>query len=696
MSKKWKDNPQYKDDLLSRIAEVTGDIPIQPRADYDVCVRVGDVPLRQAEFFKITDLSISPSRIIPGDEVFEEEKEILKTNVKGALSKFRQARLEILSKLYSPDEAVQQALDKMELEGDLPEILAEAKKKLSDMGFSDKQVNSVCFMPKDKAIKFASDELGRFLKPVLSDFDVLFGKLTSFDPAERRKALNTILRAWEEAAEEWEIEEKERLKDLKPGLLARLSRSDISFSQQMGNIANSSFHAVTDFDTALGAIVVSGMFPPAALMYVLPILVPALLDLFYSHLSVERQEKAKDQQALITEEMSRLFASKATGNALVSEITLRLANGESPERVWENMPKITAKLRNMFDALYNTGKKTFSEHSHNDVITSNSSEGLQMADELRETAKVAVESFWDERKEKATVMVEESARVEAEIANSVRLSFDDKGVDFYFEKMPEDAFSKLKLENAEKAIKEYVDHINKIMKSDNANIQFFLQRYGILSLPMRIAAAFADDYGIFGGRVGRQAGTSMVETKMVLNAIKNMDFESPQYINAGSILAADAVVRLLPQELLGIISERLKEVDLSMVHYPDEMEHLLNVMAPLENSIAQVEREAAGMSENTRKTIGLLLYLATQGHDYDAPKVMCKLLDIEDAGQINKAAVKFLGEFTKMPDEEINGIATELYSLFNRTVTEPGIAETIKKHEVPFEIYDEETVEMER
>ena len=119
-------------DRLSRIAEVTGDIPIQPRADYDVCVRAGDVPLRQAEFFKITDLSISPSRIIPGDEVFEEEKEILKTNVKGALSKFRQARLEILSKLYSPDEAVQQALDKMELEGDLPEILAEAKKKLSE------------------------------------------------------------------------------------------------------------------------------------------------------------------------------------------------------------------------------------------------------------------------------------------------------------------------------------------------------------------------------------------------------------------------------------------------------------------------------------------------------------------------------------------------------------------------------------
>lgn len=694
--RKWKENPKYKDDdLLSRIAEIMGDIPIQPRADYDVCVRAGDVPLRQAEFFKITDLSISPSRIISGDEIFEEEKEILKKNVKGALSKFRRSRLENLSRLYSPDEAVQNALDKMTFEGDLSDILVEAKKRLSDMGFSSEQVNSVCFMPKEKAIKFASDDLEKFLKPVLSDFDVLFGKLTSFDPAERRKALNTVLRAWEEAAEEWEREEKEQLKDMKPGLLARLSQSDISFSQQMGNIANSSFHAVTDFDTALGAIVVSGMFPPAALMYALPILVPALLDLFYSNLSVERKEKAKDQQALITEEMSRLFASKATGNALVSELTLRLANGESPERVWEDMPKITAKLRNMFDALHGTGKKVFAEHSHNDVITPQSSEHLQMADELREAAKVAVESFWDERKEKATAMVEESARVEAEIANSIRLSFDEEGISFYFEKMPEDAFSKLKLENAEKAVKEYVDHINKIMKSDNASIHFFLQRYGILSLPMRIAAAFADDYGIFGGRVGRQAGTSMVETKMVLNAIKNMDFESPQYINAGSIVAADAVVRLLPQELLGIISERLKEVDISMVHYPEEMEHLLNVMAPLENSIAQVEKEAAGMSENTRKTIGLLLYLATQGHDYDAPKVMCKLLDIEDAGQINKAAVKFLGEFTKMSDEEINGIATELYSLFNRTVTEPGIAETIKKHEVPFDDVEEE-VEMGR
>ena len=693
--RKWKENPKYKeDDLLSRIAEITEDVPVMPQADYDVCVRAGDVPLRQAEYFKITDLSLSPGRIIPGDDVFEEEKEKLKKNVKGALSEFRRSRLENLSRLYSPDEAVQRALDDMVLEGDLPDMLAEAKKRLVGMGFSSEQAESVCFMPKDRALKFASDDLGKFIKPLLSDFDVLFGKLTSFDPAERRKALNTVLRAWEEAAEEWEREEKESLKDLSPGLLARLSQSDISFAQQMRNIANSSFHAVTDFDTALGAIVVSGMFPPAALMYVLPLLVPALFDLFYSNLSVERKEKSKDQQALITEEMSRLFASKAVGNALVSEMALRLANGESPERTWEDMPKITAKLRNMFDHLYGTGKKVFSEHAHNDVIAPESSEHLQMADELREAAKVAVESFWDERKEKAVVMVEESARIEAEIANSIKLSFNEEGVSFYFEKVPEDAFSKLKLENAEKSVKEYVDHINKILKPNDGNMQFFLRYYGALPFPIRLAAVFADDYGIFGGRVGKQAGTSMVETKVILNAIKNMNFEPAPYINPQSIIAADAIVRLLPQELLGIASERLKEFDVYQAIYPDKMKHLLKIMSPLKNAIAQIEKETVGMSEKTRKTIGLLLYFVPQERDFDLPEVMCKFLGINDMKQIHDTVANFLEELTKMPDEEINEIAMELYSLFNRTVTEPGIAETIKKHEVPFDI--EEEVEIER
>lgn len=684
--RKWKENPKYKeDDLLSRIAEITEDVPVMPQADYDVCVRAGDVPLKQAEYFKVTDLSLSPGRIIPGDDVFEEEKEKLKKNVKGALSEFRRSRLENLSRLYSPDEAVQRALDDMVLEGDLPDMLAEAKKRLVGMGFSSEQAESVCFMPKDRALKFASDDLGRFVKPLLSDFDVLFGKLTSFDPTERRKALNTVLRAWEEAAEEWEREEKESLKDLSPGLLARLSQSDISFAQQMRNIANSSFHTVTDFDTALGAIVVSGMFPPAALMYVLPLLVPALFDLFYSNLSVERKEKSKDQQALITEEMSRLFASKAVGNALVSEMALRLANGESPERTWEDMPKITAKLRNMFDHLYGTGKKVFSEHAHNDVIAPESSEHLQMADELREAAKVAVESFWDERKEKAVVMVEESARAEAEIANSVRLSFDGERVTFSFEKMPgDDAFSKLKFEQAEKALKEYTDHINKIMKGDdNRTLIGFIKFYGILPLPVRIAAAFSKDYGIFGGRAGRQSGTSMVETKVILNAIRNMKLDSSHSVTLANFLAADAVVRMFPQELLGVIGERITEEDLSQAHLPEGMSRFLEKTAPIEASFAQIEKEAGMLSEKARKTIGLLMFLAMPGSDSMAGKLF-------GTENVKKSAVEFLGELEKMPDAEINGIAAEIYSVFNRTVTEPGIAETIKNHEVPF---DEEEIE---
>ena len=508
--RKWKENPKYKeDDLLSRIAEITEDVPVMPQADYDVCVRAGDVPLRQAEYFRITDLSLSPGRIIPGDDVFEEEKEKLKKNVKGALSEFRRSRLENLSRLYSPDEAVRRALDDMALEGDLPDMLAEAKKRLADMGFSSEQAESVCFMPKAMSLKFASDDLGRFIKLLLSDFDVLFGKLTSFDPAERRKALNTVLRAWEEAAEEWEREEKESLKDLSPGLLARLSQSDISFAQQMRNIANSSFHAVTDFDTALGAIVVSGMFPPAALMYVLPLLVPALFDLFYSNLSVERKEKSKDQQALITEEMSRLFASKAVGNALVSEMALRLANGESPERTWEDMPKITAKLRNMFDHLYGTGKKVFSEHAHNDVIAPKAASTFRWRTNF-EAAKVAVSpSGTRERRRPSSWWKKAPGRKRrCEFGQAFLRQKDDLQLRRCPETMRQ-AEVRAGRKGAEGIYGAYQqDHQR---NGENATSRVL----SILPLPVRIAAAFADDYGIFGGRVGRQAGTTMLETKVI-------------------------------------------------------------------------------------------------------------------------------------------------------------------------------------
>ena len=91
---------------------------------------------------------------------------------------------------------------------DPDERIERAKKKLADMGFSEEHVNSVCFLPKEKALKFATDELSLFLRPILEDFDYLFGKLSSFDPKERKKAFITVIRAWEEAAEEWEKEER--------------------------------------------------------------------------------------------------------------------------------------------------------------------------------------------------------------------------------------------------------------------------------------------------------------------------------------------------------------------------------------------------------------------------------------------------------------------------------------------------------
>ena len=77
----------------------------------------------------------------------------------------------------------------------------------------------------------------------------------------------------------------------------------------------------------LGAILISGMFPPASLLFVL-MLVPGLrhsLKIFQI-----KRIKVTGQQALISEEMHRLFASKATGNAVMTEI-LMLAN--------ENLPK---------------------------------------------------------------------------------------------------------------------------------------------------------------------------------------------------------------------------------------------------------------------------------------------------------------------------------------------------------------------
>lgn len=694
--KKWKDNPQYKDDLLSRIAEAVEDVPVQLNVDYEESAVVGGVPLSKVDTpFQISDLSLSPSRLVQVDaEPFHEEKEKLKDGIGKALRRFRQARIDSLGRLYSPDESVQRALDEMELDGDLQEKLAEARSKLKNLGFSESQLESVCFMPKEKALEFASDELARFLRPVMTDFDAVFGRLSSFDPDTRKRAFVTVLRAWEEAAEEWEAEEKRSLGQLQPGMLERLSRADISFAQAMRNIANSSFNSMTDFDTALGAIVVSGMFPPAALLFALPMLVPELLDLLFSDLSEIKQESSRDQQALITSEMARLFASKATGNAMMAEIALKLSNGESPERVWNDMPKMKDKLRSMFDQLYNTGKQVFGEHAHNDVISPNSAEHLKMKDEIRDAAKGVMDTFWDERKERAVNTIDQSAKVEADIANSVRFNFSPEGVSFSFEHPQDDgAFEKLKMEQAEKNLKEYVDHLNKIVNGPDRQVNLFIESYGLLPKPIRIAIALASDYGISGNVAGSQSGTSMVETKAMLNALRNTDPGSPEFSVIKETIVPDAIVRLFPQELLGNIEKRMKDVDLGLVHYNDQLEKVLDISRPVEKSFSQVERALENMSEETRKTVGLLMYLSDI--HYDDPDMYEMARGLLESENLRSGATSFAKDLKDMDDDRVNNICAELYTLFNRTVTEPGIMETVKAHEVPFEREDEE-VEIER
>jgi len=698
--RRWKENPKYsEDDLLYRIAEAVGDIPAPLDADYGECAVVGGVPARRAEMpFKITDLSLSPSRIVlPDQEIFEEEKERLKKNVKAALSKFRSSRLEYLKRLYSPDTEVQKALDAMDISGALPEVLDEAKKRLKEQGFSDQQIESVCFTPTEKAMKFATDDLAAFLKPLMSDFDVLFGKLSSFDPAERKKALATVIRAWEEAAEEWEAEEKENVRNLSPGLLLRLSRSDVSFAQQMKNISESSFRSLSDFDTMLGSFVVSGMFPPVALLYLLPIIVPGLLDLIFSEVSESRQKRAEDYKELISSEMARLYAGKATGNALMAEMALRLAGGESPERLWNDMPKMKEKLRDMFDSLYESGKKLFGEHSHNDPVQPGSAEHIKIVEEARETAKAAANIFWDERKAKAVATVEESALAEARIADSVRLNFGDR-ISFVFDSVPgEDAFSRVKLEQAEKYIKEYVEHLNKIYKNDDPNTALFLRNYGIIPYPVRIAMMFSSDYGVFGDRAGSQSGTSIIETKMILNTLKelNLEDEMLSLSDRARVVAGDAVARMLPQELLGYVNGRMGEVNIKQAAYYDEMEKLLDISAPVEKSFEQIKKELRNLSEQTKKTAGLLLFLSDIREE-GSVNIIPELFGVKNFAEAKPAMLRFFKEFKNMDDSQLNAIASELYTVFNRTVTEPGILETVRNHEVPFDTEEKDEVIFER
>lgn len=713
--RKWKDNPSYKeDDLLSRIAETVNDRPSSITRDYASCLTISGDPVSLKETpFKITEVSLSPSRLIPSEgEIYEEEKEKLKESVKSALKKFRESRLEGLDMLYSPFSEVREVLGEIDDKDEDPdERIERAKKKLADMGFSEEHVNSVCFLPKEKALKFATDELSLFLRPILEDFDYLFGKLSSFDPKERKKAFITVIRAWEEAAEEWEKEEKEHLHELSPGLLARLSRYDITFAQQMKNIANSSFRSMTDFDTALGAILISGMFPPASLLFVLPMLVPGLLGILFEDISKSRESKSRDQQALISEEMSRLFASKATGNAVMTEIALMLANGESPERVLDDMSKMKDRLRDMFEMAYKSGKSIFSSYSHNDIIQPGGAEHIKLNEETRDVAKAVLHEFWDERKEKALASIEESAITESEIAKSAKICWDQEKVFCRFDKSPEEnAFSKLKFRQVEKNIKEYSDHINKIINEvryGSGAGKLVLSYFGILSPATRIAAVFSSDYGIFEEKIGRQSGTSMAEARLILSVFKDLeplkDLRDSEVVKT---IAADAVVRMLPQELLGKI-HNISIPDISSHRDPRD---LIKAMYPIEKMIANIKNVFEDAPEDTRKMAGLIMFLAGF-HDYEEiyPVVKELLVSKDEQGNfpeivnLKAEAEMFLRKMKQMDERKFDDLVTDFYVAFNHTAAEPGLVEAVKNHELPFEIPSktktgdiEETFEIER
>jgi len=69
---------------------------------------------------------------------------------------------------------------------------------------------------------------------------------------------------------------------------------------------------------------------------------------------------------------------------------------------------------------------------------------------------------------------------------------------------------------------------------------------------------------------------------------------------------------------------------------------------------------------------------------------------VKNFAEAKPAMLRFFKEFKNMDDSQLNAIASELYTVFNRTVTEPGILETVRNHEVPFETEEKDEVIFER
>lgn len=705
MAKKFNSKPDYHD-VLTEIADVVQKVPDLKERDYGSSMVLGGVPVAQlTEPFRITQVSFSPSRLLKLDaQPLEKEKAELKDKIIKSFATFREAEIQALDALYSPDPVVMKKIEsyygerKELLQMDVVSRLSVVKEMLARDGFGEDEIRSVIFTPKDKAIKFASDKMMEYVKTVMEDFDVVFGKLGSMDPVERERAVVTAIQAWEEAAEEWEVQERERLSKLSPGILARLSKTDVSFAQAMANIASHGFHSMTDIDTAVGAFFVAGMFPPAAALFLLPMIIPAVMNITFDVVAKSRETAAKDQQTLIQNEMTRLFACKATGNAIMERMVLKLANGESPEKIFADFSKVTRHAREIYEISEAHARQIFSKYSENDEIRVGSAEFTSLVNDARQLGKEISDIFITDEMVKGLGSVKESAIAEKRLADATELIFVGDGIKGIIDEFPsEDLFFGLKEKQAQEQLKEYTDVLNDVYKmlvetsakkgipSNDKTI--LIEWADSLPLCARTAIALGKEYGISKDYIGRQSGTSFYETNVILKTLKEFDLskDNPKSNPFFRAMIVDAGMRILSQETIGkiyspnISIDTLRNLDTDGIN---------------ESLVSYIDSMTRDINKKTKDFIAAILYF-NETHTSDVGDEISKIFGInkdeneDEKESWNRYINTFWKEFRQMdPDsQEYRDMVSGVAAIFNRTVTEPGIEELVVRHVTEDDFY---------
>lgn len=705
MAKKFNGKPDYHD-VLTEIADVVRKVPDLKERDYGSSMVFNGVPVAQlTEPFRITQVSFSPSRLLKLDaQPLEKEKEELKDKIIKSFATFRKAEIQALDALYSSNPVVMKKIEsyygerKELLQMDVVSRLSVVKEMLARDGFGEDEIRSVIFTPKDKAIKFASDKMMEYVKTVMEDFDVVFGKLGSMDPVERERAVVTAIQAWEEAAEEWEVQERERLSKLSPGILARLSKTDVSFAQAMANIASHGFHSMTDIDTAVGAFFVAGMFPPAAALFLLPMIIPAVMNITFDVVAKSRETAAKDQQTLIQNEMTRLFACKATGNAIMERMVLKLANGESPEKIFADFSKVTRHAREIYEISEAHAKQIFSKYSENDEIRIGSAEFTSLVNDARQLGKEISDIFITDEMVKGLGSVKESAIAEKKLADATKLIFTEDGIKGVIDEFPSgDLFFGLKEKQTQEQLKEYTDVLNDVYKTlvetsakkgispDDRTI--LIEWADALPLCARTAIALGKEYGISKDYIGRQSGTSFYETNVILKTLKEFDLskDNPQNNPFFRAMMVDAGMRILPQETIGkiyspnISIDTLRNLDTDGIN---------------ESLVSYIDSMTQDINKKTKDFIAAILYF-NEAHTSDVGDEISKIFGInkdeneDEKESWNRYINTFWKEFRQMdPDsQEYRDMVSGVAAIFNRTVTEPGIEELVVRHVTEDDFY---------